>query len=228
MIFKSAILTSGSGSLGGITASRNKGGLYLRARAIPTNPNSPQQALVRSILNFLSNRWGDVLAPSQRDAWETYAENVPVLNALGDPIQITGLNHYVRSWVPGLQAGVVLVDDAPTIFDLGLFTAPTFSFDSPAQEMDVSFAITDDWVNEDLAVMIISLARQQNTSINFFKGPYRFANTIDGDATTPPTSPVAIAAPFPCAVGNRCFAFARVLRADGRLSMPFRDFGIGV
>lgn len=228
MLFKSQLITSASGSVGGLTASRNKGGMYFRARAVPTNPNSPQQALVRSILNFLSNRWSDVLTPTQRTSWETYAENVPVLNPLGDPIQITGLNHYIRSQVPALQAGATIVDTAPEEFNLGLFTAPTFSFDSPAQEMDVTFTITDDWVNEDNARMIVSLSRQQQPSINFFKGPYRIAGSIIGDSATPPTSPAVINAPFTAAVGNRVFAFVRVLRSDGRLSMPFRDFGVGV
>lgn len=226
MLIKSALFSEGSGSLGGITASRNKGGIYFRRRAIPTNPNSPQQQTIRGFVNQLSNLWGTTLTIVQRDAWETYAANVTVLNKLGDPINITGLNHYVRSNVPRLQNALPRADDGPTAYDLGDFTNPSFAYDAAAAEIDVTFDDTDDWANEDDAAMLIYGSRQQGPTINFFKGPYRVALPILGDTITPETSPFASAAPFPCAAGNRCFVFIRVSRADGRLSMPFRDFGL--
>jgi len=43
MKFKSPILSQASGSIAGITFSHNRGGMYVRARAVPTNPGSPQQ-----------------------------------------------------------------------------------------------------------------------------------------------------------------------------------------
>ncbi len=74
MIFTSPLIEAGSGSVAGLTFSRNKGGNYLRGRAIPTNPNSPLQQAVRSIMSQLTANWLNVLTAIQRVAWETYAE----------------------------------------------------------------------------------------------------------------------------------------------------------
>ena len=59
-------------------------------------------------------------------------------------------------------------------------------------------------------------------TINFFKGPYQFAARINGDGTTPPTSPAVIASPFPFSAGQRVFTRIVVVRVDGRVSLDFR------
>ncbi|KKM06452.1 hypothetical protein LCGC14_1743870, partial [marine sediment metagenome] len=48
MLFKSGLITQGSGSIGGLTASHNRGGMYFRARTIPTNPATSFQTVVRN------------------------------------------------------------------------------------------------------------------------------------------------------------------------------------
>jgi hypothetical protein len=227
MKFKSQLVTQVSGSIGGTTFAHNRGGMYQRARSIPTDPNSPLQQTVRSIFGSLAILWQTTLSSAQRDAWDTYGANVPVLDAFGDQIFLTGFNHYIRSNTPRVQAATARVDDGPTAFNLGQFTNPAFSYDSTASEVDTTFTDTDAWANEDDAHAILYASRQQSDTINFFKGPYRLMSTINGDAITPPTSPAADAAPFPCAVGNRCFVRWQVSRADGRLSLPFRQFGLG-
>lgn len=216
------IMTQMSGSLGGITGSHNASGLYLRARAIPVNPNTVYQQAVRNAVSVLATRWSETLTQAQRDAWDVYAAAVSMVNALGDSIYISGLNHYIRSNVPRLQTGLPIVDDGPTVFTLASFTDPTFAVDEPNDEVDVSFTNTDDWANEDDAAMLVYASRPQSVSINYFKGPYRYAGKIDGDSVTPPTSPAAIGLPFTCTTGQRLFFKAEVSRADGRLSPYFR------
>jgi hypothetical protein len=229
MKFKSALVTQVSGSVGGMTGSHNAGGMYFRARAIPTDPATTFQNVVRGFMSQLSNLWVNILTPAQRTAWEDYAAAVPITDALGDPINIAGNAMYIRSNLPRLQAGLPRVDSGPTILDLGDFTQPTApNVDVAAQEFDVNFTDTDGWANEDDAAMIVLIGRTKNPTINFNKGPYRFAGKIDGDAITPPVSPAAIALPFVGVTGLRNFAQIRVSRADGRLSNPFRYFGTGV
>lgn len=221
MLFKSAIITQGSGSLGGMTLSHNAGGMYLRARAIPTNPNTPFQQAIRGFVSALVSLWQDTLTDAERQEWITYALNVPLLNPLGEPINVSGLNMYLRGNVSRLQAALARRDPGPIVFDLGDFTNPSFAIDEPANEVDVTFTDTDDWANEDSAAMLIYASRPQAPTINYFKGPYRFAAAILGDAITPPTSPAAIALPFPVTAGQRLFFRARVTRARGRLSADF-------
>ena len=211
-----------SGSVGGWTGSHNAGGLYIRARTIPINPNTPFQQAVRNITAQLSNLWVDTLTIAQREAWKTYALNVQVQGPLGDSITLSGLNMYQRGNVARIQAGFARVDAAPTIFDVGDFTNPAFALDEAADEVDVVFTDTDAWANETGSNMLIYASRPVATSINFFKGPYRLAGSIDGDDTTAPTSPAAITLPFPVAIGQRIHVLARVSRADGRYSNPFR------
>lgn len=221
MIFKSPVYSSASGSIAGLTYSRNLGGMYARARAVPTNPNTPQQQAVRAILNDLSNAWIDILTAAQRDGWDTYANSVPIVNALGDPINVTGLNQYTRSNIARVQAALGRVDDAPTVEDTGGFTAPTVAVASGTQLISVTFDNVDLWANEDDSSMIVQASRGKNPTIVYFKGPYRLAGTIDGDATTPPTSPTTIAMPFTVVATQRVFIRVVVSRADGRMSMPW-------
>lgn len=222
MKFKSALMTQVSGSIGGMTGSHNKGGMYFRGRSIPTNPQTAFQTAVRNALTSLVNAWSGTLTQAQRDAWDVYAINTPTTNALGDTVTRSGQQEYIGANIPRLQAGMSPVDDAPTVFNRGEFTDPTIAIDTANDEVDVSFDNTDAWANEDDASMVVFASRPQNAGVNFFKGPYRFAGSIDGNATTAPTSPAAIALPFAVTAGQKVFVQVRVTRSDGRLSGTFR------
>jgi hypothetical protein len=225
MKFKSQLVSQVSGSVGGITGAHNQGGLYFRSRSVPTNPQSPQQTAIRNALSSLATAWSSTLSQAERDAWETYNQNVQLTDALGEPRSVGAIGMYNRSNVSRIQAGLPRVDDGPTTFDLGSFTnvsiaAPTAG--SP-YTVDIDFDNTDAWANEDDAAMLVYLSREQNPGINFFKGPYRFAGKIDGNSSTAPTSPATIQAPFDGAAGNAVFGYVIVTRADGRLS-PLQRF----
>lgn len=228
MKFVPLIGTDLSGSLAGITASHNRGGSYFRNRAIPTNPGTAQQIAVRGFMATLTSLWNDTLTPAQRTDWDTYALNVPLNDPLGNPRNVGGLGMYVRSNVPRLQAGLPRVDAAPILFNLGPFTNPTFTtFAAAGNTFNTSFDVLDDWVNEDDAAMLLYTSRPQNPTINFFKGPYRFTAAILGSVGVPPVPPVVAPTAFAFAVGQRVFVQIRVTRADGRLALPFRGFGLG-
>lgn len=217
-------VATASGSLGGVTFSHNRGGPYMRTRAVPTNPNSPFQQEVRGAVSQLTSLWLTALTPVQRTAWDTYAEQVPLPNPLGDPRNVGGLAMYIRSNVPRLQAQLPRVDAAPIIFDLGAYTPPGIDSLVAPNVLTISFDNTDDWANEDDAAMLVFSSRGQNESINYFKGPYRRNASILGDGLTPPTSPSVLAYPFTVAATQRAFQRFVVTRADGRLSADFRDF----
>lgn len=223
MKFKSTIIGQASGSLAGSTFSRNRGGAYIRTRSVPTNPGSAFQSAVRAFMADLTSAWGDTLTPAQRAAWDLYATNVPMTDTLGEPRNVGGIGMYCRSNIARLQAALDRVDDAPSTFDLGEFTAPAFGTISEAGgTAGVTFVNTDAWANEDGGAMLVLLSRPQNPGVNYFKGPYRFAGLVEGDSVTPPTSPASLTLPFPVVEGQRLFGQARVCRVDGRLSLPFR------
>lgn len=223
MKFKSALVTQASGSIGGMTASHNRGGMYFRARSIPTNPNSAFQQAVRGFVASLTSIWNNVLTADQGSGWIDYADAVPMVDRLGEPRNIGGLAHFVRSNVPRLQAGLDPVYDAPLDYNLGEFSNPLIGTVSEATQLvGTSFVPADEWANEDGSAMLILVSRPKNPTVNYFKGPYRYAGMIEGDSGTPPTSPATVTAPFAFVAGQRLFVQYRVSRADGRLSLPFR------
>jgi len=228
MLFKGTLLTQASGAAVGLVYSHNRGGAYIRGRSIPTNPQSAQQVVVRAFMAQLANVWRNVLTAAQREAWDVYATNTSRPNRVGDQINIGGVGHYVRSNVPRLQAGLARVDTAPVIFNVGDFTQPTvISLTAATEIASIGFTNTDAWATEVGSAMLVLGSRPQNSSINFFKGPYQFAGTIPG-AVMAPASPQPITMPFNFAVAQKGFLQFRVTRADGRLSEPFRLPGTAV
>lgn len=226
MKFKSALVTQASGSIGGMTAAHNRGGLYLRARSIPTDPGSLEQVEVRAFMSQLTSAWVNVLTEQERLDWDAYATAVPITDTLGEPRNIGGLGHYIRSNVPRLQALLARVDTAPTVLTLATLTPPTYtvSISGDPVQASVVFTNTDDWAVAVGGAILILASRGQNPSINYFKGPYRFAGRILG-AVVPPTSPQLVTLPFQSlAEGQRVFFQARATNPDGRLSSPDRVF----
>jgi hypothetical protein len=226
MKFKSQVYTETSGSIGGVTYSRNRGGMYTRARAIPVNPGTLRQVAVRSHMASLTNRWVDTLTPAQRISWDSYAENVLLPDRLGEPRNVGGLGMYVRSNLVRRMTALPVVDSAPVVFNLGEYTpidAPTAD-DTP--QVGFGFETGDDWVGEDDTAMAVFIGRPVNTTVNYYKGPWRYGGKVEGDSITPPTSPATIASPFTLAVGQKVFFRVQVSRVDGRYSTSQSTFAL--
>lgn len=216
MLFTSQTIASASGSAGGLTASRNRFGMYFRAKTMPVDPATLQQVLARARFRGLAVTWKS-LTEVQRELWETYATNTPMQNRLGQTVFLTGFNHFIRSNAPRLQVGLGLLSDAPTIFGLAAFNEATITVVSPTN-LAIVFDITDDWVNQDGTALILGISRPQSPTINFFKGPYRVSGFVLGDATTPPTSPAIVVSTFTYTADQKAFGRFRLSLADGRLS----------
>lgn len=228
MKYKSAMTTQASGSIDGMTASRNRFGRYMRSRANPVNPLTPQQVAVRAIFAMYSQMWGSTLTDAQRATWALYGANVPVTDKLGDPINLPGNSWYIGLNVPRAQAdpvGLPALTSAPSIFDQGSVTPPVVT-PGAGTLLAVAFDAADAWVGETGAAMLVYTARPTSPTINYFRGPYQLAGVILGDGTTPPTTPAAVVSPFTAAVGQRVHTRITVSRADGRLTPPIHLTGI--
>lgn len=221
MLFKPLLGTALSGALGGIVASHNRGGAYFRANTVPTDPGTPQQIIIRTILTNLALAWQTELTVAQRQGWETYADNVPVTNRIGETIFLTGQQMYVRNNTAREQAGLARINKPPVIFSLATLTAVTVGAVEITNVLTITFDNTDEWANFLGGALLVWGSRQQARTINFFKGPYRFAGSILGDPVTPPTSPdPSIINPFAMDAGNLVFLRFVAVQADGRISAP--------
>lgn len=227
-LFKSQLATSVSGSVGGTTYAHNKSGMYMRARSIPVQPNSAAQLAVRSALTALVNAWKNTLTAAERAAWELYAQNVSITNPLGDQINNSGQNWYIGANTPRLQAntkltaGLSRVDAGPTTFDRGEFTTPTAPYGEAGGLLVSGFA-GDAFAAEDGAAMFVYQGAPQDSSVNFFKGPFRLVGIGLGDSGTPITTITISAATltslgYTVTQGQNVWTAVAVSRADGRLS----------
>jgi hypothetical protein len=222
MLYKGSFISDASGKLGGIVASHNSGGKYLRAFAVPTNPSTPYQEVIRNAIATLTTRWTSVVTLNQRALWGNFAANVGTLSPLGDSTLNKPLGWYCACNVPRIQAGLSVVDAGPSVFTLATLTPPVITLTAAGATASAAFTNTDPWANEVGGAMLIYASRPQSAGVNFFKGPYRYAGKIPGGAT-PPVSPSVITLPFATGpVGSKQFFQVRSVRADGRISAPFR------
>jgi hypothetical protein len=212
-----------SGSIAGETFARNRYGNYARARTKPINPKTAFQTLIRSALAFITDRWAQALTAEQRTAWNLYASNVAMKNKLGEVIHLTGFNHYIRSNIALKRAGKVTVDDGPVIFELPA-KDPTFAITASEGTQEIEFSWDDEmpWASETGAYLLLYQGQPQNAQRNFFDGPWKKIGHIAGQDGSPTLDPQAKAIVFAIAEGQRQWVYARILRADGRLSEVFR------
>lgn len=213
-----------TGSIAGDTFARNRYGNYARSRTKPTNPNTDRQVLVRATLSELTTRWAQTLNATQRAAWNLYGNSVSMKNRLGESCFLTGFNHYVRSNSNSVRLGLTPVDDGPVIFELPA-QDPAFAItiSEATQNITAVYDDTMDWDTEDGGLLFMFQGSPQNAQRNFFAGPWRLWTAVEGADGAPIASPKIAPAVFAVAEGQHVWCYARILRADGRLSEPFRD-----
>lgn len=211
-----------SGSIAGNTFARNRFGNYLRAKTKPVNPNSPGQAIVRSVLAFLTAAWSQTLTPDEREQWNLYGKNVAMKNKLGEVIFLTGFNHYIRSNTLLKLRGEALVSAGPAIFELPA-KDPTIRVTIEVHESrtNLYFDADMDWVKEDGGWLFILEGMPQNPQRNFFGGPYLGIKDKHGEAATPIESPEHFTHLHVLSEGQKVWYQFRIQRADGRISEPF-------
>lgn len=207
-----------SGREGGQVYAHNRFGQYIRRHVVPTNPNSPQQQAIRSSMQVLANYWQNSLDDTERESWADYAANVPMLNRMGSVIHLTAINMFVRSNTPRLIVGLAIKKDAPAVYNLGSLSLPTVGavVIGPPSTVSITPVVTDDWYLDADGRGWVYFSRPNDTTVNFFKGPYRrsLTNLVGlGGATV-------MTLPFPVVAGQRVFAQMRGMCKDGRLSAP--------
>jgi hypothetical protein len=107
-------ISSGSGSAGGTTLTRSRGGLAFRSRRIPSNKNTDAQQAARAGLSATSSAWQKLTA-AQQAAWTTFAQSLPVTDKLGQKMTLSGFNMFTK-----YAAYTIIAGENPASY-----TAPT-------------------------------------------------------------------------------------------------------
>lgn len=170
MKFRSTMFAELRGSIAGVTAARNKGGNYLRARATPTNPDSAAQNRTRQAFANAVQAW-DLLTNAQRTAWAGYAAETPVIDQLGQEIRHAGRSWYIAQHAFLAGAGATPSAAAPTtpgLLDLG--PVPAVITISLANGINADF--TAGTVPGSGVAMIAQMGPPLSPGVTYFKGPY--------------------------------------------------------
>lgn len=169
MLIRSGMGMQLSGSVGGVVASRNAGGAYLRNRTVPVNPNSTQQQAVRAAFGTMSQYWGTTLTGAQRSGWDAYAVATPLVNRLGDSITVSGFDMFMKTNIFLEYVNAALIDDAPGtpgLSSLGTITLGVWDVS------DSEFQFTS--TNPSATSVLVAVGPAVGPGVTFFKGPFTF------------------------------------------------------
>ena len=176
-----------SGSINYRTASRNRNGQYLRARAIPVQPRSTAQLAVRGYLSLNSQTFG-ALTKAQQAAWATYAALHPRTDSLGQSSPMTASQAYGSvNNILRLQ-GLAIVAVPPQ--------APDFTLFAPGALSSTALSVTvTGYVRPATGQIAFYATRPVGNGRNFM-GETTFIQFTSGALTTPINLAPAITARF--------------------------------
>ncbi len=216
MKIKSALATQASGSIGGLTATRDRGRIVLRGRSIPTDPNTPEQQAVRETFGVLTAAWSQTLTPTQQATWAIYGQAVPAVDPLGTPVTLSGQQAFMRANLARNRAGGGYVTEAPSILSAASPISPIMLTSVDASTVQIAWQDSE----PNPGKMYVYVGRPQPPTTNFFRGPYQFAAAV-GLAL----GPLSVDLPtFGYQGGQRMFVRTVVVLDDGRVSQESQAF----
>jgi hypothetical protein len=208
------LTTPQSGSVAGQTASRNRFGQYFRSRAIPVNPSSAAQGLVRARMTTNSAAWR-ILTGAQRAGWGDLGLSMVRSDSLGQSYTLQGNQAYASVNNNRLLTGLAVVADAPGIVTPVNIVTATITLTSAS--MSIAYTATPLAATTYLAIF----ASPQRSAGRNFEGDFRFIMVSAAAAVSPVNALAAYTAKFGAPVtGNRIF-FSFVAVSLGFESGPF-------
>lgn len=174
MKYRSTLMADLRGSMGGVTASRNKGGGYLRARVKPTNPSSEAQQEVRQAFAIAIAAWS-TLTTTQRNAWNAYAQQTPVTDSLGEQITHTGRSWYVAQAAFARRLAQPAAENAPLTPGLGALGEPSGVSLSVADGISFNFAASTPGGPS----ILVAMGPPISEGVVDYHGPYTFLAATD-------------------------------------------------
>lgn len=174
-----------SGKLGGMVASRNRGGQYFRRKAVPVNPDSNRQTAVRSNFATLISLWNNSLSDADRASWTQWAANTPRIDSLGQTHILTGQNAFLGSNTLRLLAGLPMVNAISGPYNRGETSNVSVAVFGNLPPVAVDISMTFSAPASDDGDTLVFFGRPQNNSVNFYKGPWRFAEAVTFSTNTP-------------------------------------------
>ena len=164
-----------SGSQASTVASRNRFGQYNRTRAMPTQPRTPRQIEIRSLMAAGSQAWRE-LTDFARASWNSYAGTVTRIDSLGQTVYPTGHQVFVGLYIlfndVGLASGLpsIPIESPPA----AVVVLDTELDDSPYATIEIDAVLT--------ANLVLQLESSPPVSAGVsYNKDYRFLAVYDSD-----------------------------------------------
>lgn len=202
-----------SGSIGGVTHSRNRYGQYSRTRATPVNPATSQQGIVRARFGNNSAAWR-ALTDVQRAGWEALASQIQRTDPLGQSYTLNGQTAYMMVNNNLLDAGEAAVSAAPAIVTPGTLLSDTITLTA------ASFSVAYTATPLGASTRLFAYASPQRSPGRSFEADFRLVKV----STAAQASPLDIFTEYQArfgtpVVGQRIF-LSLVLHKGGFLGAP--------
>lgn len=134
-----AIVTDGSGKLGGHVASKNRGGSYLRTKVKPTNAQTTAQMAARNRLASFAQNWRG-LSEAGRVSFNNAVGNFPVVKN-GKTILMSGEQLYIRLNTNLDLVGAAAITTAPLPEEIPAVSLDSVSVDISDTEAELTFNV---------------------------------------------------------------------------------------
>lgn len=214
------------GSVGAETFARNQGGLYVRARTTPTDPNTADQQACRAAVTALSQYWSDTLTDQQRADWRTYAHVHPRPNRFGERTITNGYTRFMRINHTRYRVDTAVAFDIPPTEPP--LSPPIFTFTADDSADTVTVAL--DFPNYHGGLKNLQMfaygGPEVNVGRNFYNGPWRYLATNRYN-TSWQFDPWTIAYPWNLTTGQKVFVRMVAQKSDhGELSESYQTSSV--
>ena len=217
-----AIVTRGSGKLGGHVFSTNRGGAYIRTNQTPSNPQTPFQQSGRAIFTELTQGWSG-LTQDQRNTWSNATSSFPVTDRFGDSRELSGKGLYISLNKERKLINLPFLENAPSPAPISVPDSIIFLFETSSSDLGLDV----DTLPADTNVVLSSTGEvSQGTS--FVKNKLRVFQVYN-TSTLPTASALFAAYAFRFGtpqVGSKIFISAYTINASGQRSPAISTFGI--
>ena len=217
-----SIVTDIRGSVGSETYSRAQGGLVVKARSNPSQPESAARDATQANMTAVSQAWSGRISSAQRAAWHAYGRRYPRPNRFGALTIHGGYVSYIRANCSAkVFSQASWVDDPPDRAPLA--TAPFVFY---VQKIVATYYVTiffEDYYDfENGFRAAFSQGKTTNVGVSYYSTPWQvyFTSESDGTVWTPllTTSTLTAWAGDLARAWLKCFVYDH---NSGAVSIPF-------
>jgi hypothetical protein len=205
--FKPILGSDLSGHIGGVVASHNTYGPYLRQRVKPVNKKTPAQQAQRAAIAAISQTWR-TLDPTVQASW--VAASVTKTSKKGDKVVLTGAAAFQFVNTLRFRLGLTLVTSPPSGTTTPTLTPPSIAI-TGAYTLSLTLA-ADAW-NANGGGLIISAGLLTSNGRSYSTPSVAVTGLLG-----PQTIPVTVNLPFSIPIGARARLLFHATDPDGRQS----------